>query len=199
MNRLKLFLACAIAAGAFLGAQVATATTVQKLTLHELAKRSAGIVMAEVQDAVSNWDADHKEIYTYYTLRVNEHVKGAKGQTAITLRQLGGVVDNIASIVPGMPTFKKGEEVVVFLTEKDAAGYPWVMGLQQGKYTVVTDKNGVKMVRNELAGTDFVSKTGEHVDGTVQKDLPLSSFLDGIKTSLDEAGKVQVDPTTPTE
>jgi len=199
MNRSKLLLVCAVALGALLGAQVATATTVQKLTLHDLAKRSAGIAVARVEDAMSSWDAGHKEIYTFYTLRVLESVKGGQGQTTITLRQLGGVVDNIASIVPGMPDFRKGEEVVVFLTEKDRAGYPWVMGLQQGKYTISTDRHGVKMVRNDLSGTELVSETGGRVTSTVQRDLPLSSFLDGIKTSLDVAGKVQVDPTTPTE
>jgi len=27
-----------------------------------------------------------------------------------------------------MPSFKNGEEVVLFLSAKDRAGYPWVMG-----------------------------------------------------------------------
>lgn len=199
MNRFRFFLAAAVAALALVGAQVAQATTVQKLTLQDLTKRSAGIVTARVEDASSSWDAAHKEIYTFYTLRVLQPVKGMKGQTTVTLRQLGGIVDNIASVVPGMPEFRKGEEVVVFLTQNDAAGYPWVMGLQQGKYTIVTDKNGAKSVRNDLAGTELLSKTGDRVEATVAKDIPLSAFLDGIRTSLDEAGKMQVDPTTPTE
>ena len=109
------------------------------------------------------------------------------------------MVANIASIVPGMPSFRKGEEVVVFLTQKDAAGYPWVMGLQQGKYSVVTAKNGTKMVRNDLAGTELLSESGQHVDSTTAPEVPLNAFIDGIKTSLDVDGKIQVDPTTPTE
>jgi len=199
MNRLRLFHVAAITALALVGAQAALATTVQKLSLQELAKKSDSIVMARVDDAVSSWDAAHKEIYTFYTLSVLQSVKGAKGTTTITLRQLGGTVDNIASIVPGMPSFKKGEEVIVFLTQKDAAGYPWVMGLQQGKYSVTTGKNGVKMVRNDLAGTEFLTKSGQHVDATTAPDQPLSAFLDGLKTSLDSDGKIQVDPNPPTE
>jgi hypothetical protein len=73
------------------------------------------------------------------------------------------------------------------------------MGLQQGKYSIVTDKSGVKRVRNDLAGTELVAPGGRHLPVSVQEDMPLNAFLDGIKTSLDEAGKVQVDPTTPTE
>jgi hypothetical protein len=199
MTRFRLLLVGAIAALALVGAQVALATSVQKFSLQELTKKSDSIVMARVDDAVSSWDAAHKEIYTFYTLSVLQPVKGNKGATTLTLRQLGGTVDNIASIVPGMPSFKKGEEVVLFLTQKDAAGYPWVMGLQQGKYTVTTGKNGAKTVRNDLAGIETLSKTGQHVDATVASDMPLNAFLDGIKTSLDVDGKVKVDPNPPTE
>ena len=198
MNRFRLLLAVAIAALGLIGAQVAFATTVQKFSLKDLTKNSASIVRAKVEDAVSSWDAGRKEIYTYYTLKVLQPVKGSKGGETITLRQIGGTVGNIASIVPGMPSFRKGEEVVLFLTQKDSAGFPWVLGLQQGKYSVV-DENGVKMVRNDLAGTELLSPNGLRVDAKTSPDQPLNAFIDGIKTSLDVDGKIQVDPTTPTE
>jgi hypothetical protein len=199
MNRIRLFLVLAIAAVALLGAQAALATTVQKLSLQELTKKSDSIVMARVDDAVASWDAGHKEIYTYITLSVLQPVKGNKGATTIMLRQLGETVGTIASIVPGMPSFRKGEEVVVFLTQKDRAGYPWVMGLEQGKYSISTDKNGVKMVRNDLSGSELLSKSGQHVDGTTAPAMPLNAFIDGLKTTLNVDGKIQVDPNPPTE
>ena len=62
MNRFRLFLVVAIAALALVGAQAAFATTVQKLTLQELTKKSDSIVMARVDDAGASWDAGHKEI-----------------------------------------------------------------------------------------------------------------------------------------
>jgi hypothetical protein len=197
MNRAIRFLPVAILALLLISATVATATTVQKFTLRDLALKSSTIVRATVDDATSSWDQSHKEIYTFYTLRILDHVKGMKGETTITLRQLGGVVDNIESIVPGMPSFRKGEEVVVFLTQKDAAGYPWVMGLQQGKYTVATDANGKKSVRNELSnGVTRVGVGGAEKGPSVSGGLPLDAFLAGIKTDLNEAGKIRVDPTT---
>src|SRR6267143_3141373 len=186
MNRFRLLFVAAIAALALVGAQVAFATTVQKLSLQELTKKSNSIVMARVDDAVSSWDAARKEIYTYYTLRVLQPLKGSKGEATVTLRQIGGTVDNIASIVPGMPSFRKGEEVVVFLTQKDAAGYPWVMGLQQGKYTVV-EKDGAKFVRNDLADTELMLN-GKKVQSVTAPDQPLGAFLDGIKTQLNTDG-----------
>jgi len=199
MNRFRLCLVVTTAAVALFGAQAALGTTVQKLSLQELTKKSDSIVMARVDDAIASWDAGHKEIYTYVTLSVIQPVKGSRDATTIMLRQLGGTVDNIASVVPGMPSFKKGEEVVVFLTQKDPAGYPWVMGLEQGKYSISTGKNGVKMVRNDLSGTEMLSKSGQHVDGTTAPEMPLSAFLDGLKTTLDIDGRIKVDPNPPTE
>jgi hypothetical protein len=199
MNRASRFTTVVFAACALAGASMASATTVQKLSMKDLSKNSAAIARAQVEDVVARYDVN-KEIYTYITLRVLEPVKGSSKDEVITIRQIGGVVDNIASVVPGTPTFKKGEEVVVFLSRHDAAGYPWVMGLQQGKFSVSQDENGAKKVRNELEGLRLMDPSGSAIDGAkFTPDMPLQGFLDGIRTDLDEAGKVQVDPTPQTE
>jgi hypothetical protein len=200
MNRASRFAVVVFATFALAGASTAGATTVMKLSLKDLAKKSDTIVRATVVDETARYDAN-KEIYTYFTLRVLEPVKGSGKDQIITIRQIGGIVGTIASIVPGTPSFRKGEEVVVFLTQKDAAGYPWVMGLQQGKYTVAADENGTKHVRNELAGLKLQYANGVvSEDGAkVSQDVPLQSFLDGIRTDIDDAGKVKVDPTPQTE
>jgi hypothetical protein len=194
MNRVRRPIVLALAALALLTASYAAATTVQKMSLRDLAKNSDAIVLARVEDEAARYDAN-KEIYTYITVRVLDPVKGPNKDELITIRQLGGTVDNIASIVPGMPTFKKGEEVVLFLTGKDGAGYPWVMGLQQGKYTVTADEKGEKHVRNEIDGLVLVSPGGKATEAEAGKAQPLQAFLDGLRTQLDETGKVQVEPT----
>ena len=199
MNRASRFAMVVFATFALAGASTAGATTVMKLSLKDLAKKSDTIVRATVVDETARYDAN-KEIYTYFTLRVLEPVKGSGKDQVITIRQIGGVVGTIASIVPGTPSFRKGEEVVVFLTQKDAAGYPWVMGLQQGKFTVIADENGQKNVRNELNGLKLQGANGISDDGAkVSPNMPLQAFLDGIRTDLDDAGKVKVDPTPQTE
>jgi len=198
MNRASRLALVAFAALALVGAGTADATTVLKMSLKDLAKKSDAVVMARVDDMTARYDAN-KEIYTYITLKVLDPVKGSKKDEVLTIRQIGGTVGTIASIVPGMPTFKKGEEVVVFLTQKDQAGYPWVMGLQQGKYSVSVDENGSKHVRNELDGTTLFDASGRVQEGSKNTDQPLQSFIDGIRTDLNEAGKVQVDPTPQAE
>jgi len=208
MNRAGWIQPIALAGIAFLGIHTAGATTVQQFTLSDLAKKSDSIVLARVEDQASRMEEGTKEIYTYITLRVFESVKGGKSQAArkgasdegtITIRQLGGTVDNLISIVPGMPSFRDGEEVVLFLTPKDRAGYPWVVGLQQGKYTVTTEANGMKHVRNDVDGLRVLSPDGSMREAKVSSQQPLNAFLDGIKTQLNLPGKVQVDPTTRTE
>jgi uncharacterized protein (DUF2141 family) len=194
MNRVRRTVVLALAALALITASFAAATTVQKMSLRDLAKNSDAIVLARVEDQTARYDSN-KEIFTYITLRVLEPVKGPKKDDVLTIRQLGGTVDKIASIVPGTPSFRQGEEVVVFLTGKDRAGYPWVMGLQQGKYTVTTDEKGQKNVRNDVDGLSVVAPGGKASEAEGAKAQPLQAFLDGLRTQLDEAGKVQVDPT----
>lgn len=198
MNRLRFVVSVAFAGLALLGANLATATTVQKFSRQELAKKSESIVIGKVEDVSSRQDAANREIYTYITLSVSESVKGAKGEKTVTIRQLGGSVGNLISAVPGTPSFKTGEEVVVFLTARDKEGYPWVMGLQQGKYSVVTDENGLKQVRNELDGLQLLSPNGSVKEGKASTEQALNAFLDGIKTDLNIDGKVKFDTSNPT-
>jgi hypothetical protein len=198
MIRAKLTAGIAVSALTLLGASLASGTTVQKLSLSDLARNSNAIVRATVEDQTSRQDDASKEIYTYITLRVLDPVKGSKGESIVTLRQLGGQVGNIASIVPGLPTFSKGEEVVVFLTASDRAGYPWVMGLQQGKYTVRTDPKGVKYVRNDLeAALPGSAKGADKAGGKKVADLTLESFLARIHTEIGDEGRIQVAPSEP--
>jgi hypothetical protein len=195
MNRARSAVIVALAAFALLSASLAGATTVQKFSISDLAKKSETIAVAHVDDVYARWDDNHKEIYTYISLKVLDGVKGSHKNDLLTIRQLGGSVDNLISVVPGMPEFRKGEEVVVFLSPKDRAGYPWVMGLQQGKYSVSTDANGFKQVRNDVEGLRTVSLDGKDVEAAPASEQPLNSFLDGIRTELNVDGKVQAQPS----
>ena len=195
MNRARSAVIVALAAFALLSASMAGATTVQKFSISDLAKKSETIAVASVDDVSSRWDDNHKDNYTYISLKVLDGVKGSRKNDVLTIRQLGGTVDKIISVVPGMPTFTKGEEVVVFLSPKDRAGYPWVMGLQQGTYSVSIDGNGFKQVRNDVDGLKTMAPDGSVDEAKAASVQPLNSFLDGIRTQLNVDGKVQFQPT----
>ena len=195
MNRARSAVIVALAAFALLSASLAGATTVQKFSISDLAKKSETIALARVDDVSSRWDDNHKEIYTFISLKVLDGVKGSRKNDVLTIRHIGGSAEGKISVVPGMPTFTKGEEVVVFLSPKDRAGYPWVMGLQQGKFTVSTDDNGFKQVRNDIVGLKTMAPNGSVDEAKPAAVQPLASFLDGIRTDLNVDGKVQIQPT----
>jgi hypothetical protein len=195
MKRSRSAVIVALAAFAIFGASLAGATTVQKFSISDLAKKSETIALAHVDDVYSRWDDNHKEIYTYISLKVLDGVKGSRKNDVLTIRQIGGSAEGKISVVPGMPSFTKGEEVVVFLSPKDRAGYPWVMGLQQGKYSVDTDANGFKQVWNDVDGLKVAGPNNSIQEATAASHQPLNSFLDGIRTELNADGKVQAQPT----
>ena len=131
MNRARSAVIVALAAFALLSASLAGATTVQKFSISDLAKKSETIALARVDDVSSRWDDNHKEIYTFISLKVLDGVKGSRKNDVLTIRQIGGSAEGKISVVPGMPTFTKGEEVVVFLS-RWYDGVPMVAGYAEG-------------------------------------------------------------------
>jgi len=178
MKRSRSAVIVALAAFAIFGASLASATTVQKFSISDLAKKSETIAVAHVEDVYSRWDDNHKEIYTYISLKVLDGVKGSRKNDVLTIRQIGGAAEGKISVVPGMPT----------------AGYPWVMGLQQGKYTVSMDANGFKQVRNDVDGLKTMSPMGGVDEAKSAPTQPLASFLDGVRGDLG-ASTIKIQPT----
>src|SRR5712691_10120277 len=104
-----------------------------KLTLEQLTADAETIVRGTVTSQVSAWNAERTAIYTDVTLAVEEALKGSPGAT-VTFRIAGGVVGDIGMRTSNDPVFQNGEQVVVFLSTRDATAR--VVGLGQGKYTV---------------------------------------------------------------
>ena len=55
-----------------------------------------------------------------------------------------------ASEVEGVPSFRPGEEVIVFLYPESSAGLTSPVGLGQGKFTVRRDKHGARFAFNDM-------------------------------------------------
>jgi hypothetical protein len=159
------------------------ATSMRQLSLGELSRGSSSIVLAKVAKTEARFEG--REIYTYVSLTVSQGLKGAKKGEILVVRQLGGQVGKLASIVPGMPSFAQGEEVLVFLTPKDKAGYPWVNGLQQGKFSVSTPADGgKKQVRGDTSGLNLIGQ------GVIKGEVPLDQFIDDVRVELGEPAAI---------
>lgn len=98
--------------GASLTASGAHATTLMRMNLDQLARSAKEIVRARSLANRTGWDQG--EIWTFTAFEVEETWRGeASGQISVKL--LGGRTERITSFVSGVPRFRPGEEVILFL------------------------------------------------------------------------------------
>lgn len=120
-----------IVAGFWASAQ---ASTVLRLDLESLVANSDQIVEAEVLKVEPR--VENGKVYTYTTMRVEDGLKGAEDGETVTIKQIGGRTEELATRVAGVPQFKLGERVVVFLERPDMDKFSVVTGMSQGKFQV---------------------------------------------------------------
>src|SRR5262245_10630019 len=106
-------LAAGLAATA--AAPAARASLVMALDLPGLVAQADRIVVAEVLEVRSAWDAGHRRILSTIQLSVAESWKGGSPGGRLTLVQPGGTADGTEMIVHGLPRFHAGERAVLFL------------------------------------------------------------------------------------
>lgn len=193
MNR-KTTLFCVLI---IVGATLPCFSLMLKLSLAELVSNAEMIVVGKVVEKECRWGETGEWIYTYVTVSVDEYIKG-EGENEIVLMHPGGEVGKKGLMVGNMPSFREGEEVLVFLRkgeedlasldlQGDAGGIYSVSGLAQGKYDVTVDETGEKMVKN-----DFSDLFAQHEDGMQIIDekaflsTRLSEFVSEIREILQE-------------
>ena len=126
----------------------------KELKLGERVKIANTIVLGECVKKETKWVG--ARIETTVTIKSKEYLKGDKGEEfVVTL--LGGEMKNpvpITQFVDGQPFFYEGEKVLLFLENhkpltqpipeklKESGLYttPVIVGMYQGKYSIITDK-----------------------------------------------------------
>jgi hypothetical protein len=147
------------------------AVTVQRLNLDDIVKKAHAIVVGKITGKRTYWSTDRKLILTDYTIAVGERIKGNTGPST-TVTAVGGKIGDLELYVSGMPSFKQGEEAVVFLEQ--SGSYQTVVGLGQGKFTVTNGE-----VANNVGELSYPDgRPGNPVK------MPLQSFKAQIRTIL---------------
>jgi hypothetical protein len=123
------------------------ASVLRKLSSEELTAEADVIVKGLVKDVASVWEENQTVIYTYVRISVDEYVKGI-GSEEITIRQLGGVVDDVGLYVEGAPEFSRDEGVLLYL-KQSAGDFFEVLGLSQGKVSVVRGVGNASITQND--------------------------------------------------
>jgi hypothetical protein len=148
-------------------------TTVQKMELDALVLASDSIVQGRVESVESRWE--NNLAYTYTSVTVDEPLKGGR-RRAVLIRQLGGKIGSLHVTVAGMPQFKQGDQVIVFLKGR-ADGTFDVVGLNQGKYEITNDF----AVANVSGLTLLNPKTGQLDEAGFMDKAPLELFKTKIR------------------
>jgi len=138
----------------------AGATTLQQLSLGEMAQKSTAIVRAKVTGAVEVLRGT--DVYTVYQLETFETVKAPNGIKPAEVAVPGGVAGGLRQIVPGVPQLRAGQEYVLFLWTS-RSGLTQLMGMSQGLFTVERTTAGDIIVTRAAAGEQMLDGVGRAV------------------------------------
>jgi hypothetical protein len=130
-------------------------TTLEQLTLADMAQQSTSIVRARVTGSRSA--SKGPAIYTYFQLQVLETWKSAP-RVVTEVAVPGGAVDGVQQSVTGAPELKSGQEYVLFLWTS-RSGLTQIMGLSQGRFSVLGN-----MVQRPAASELMLDRSGRPVE-----------------------------------
>ncbi|MFW5968537.1 MAG: hypothetical protein ACOCV2_13520, partial [Persicimonas sp.] len=153
-----------------LASTAAFSATVLKLDLESLVANSDQIVEGQVVETESR--VEEGKVFTYTTIEVEEGLKGSEAGETITIRQIGGRTDELATRVAGLAHFERGEKAMVFLERPGAEASPVVTGMSQGKFEIaVGPDNTTPYVVPRLGDVSLLEPVeGELEDEDLDKD-----------------------------
>jgi hypothetical protein len=130
----------------------AGATTLIRESLDELVRSNRTIVVGEVVDMHSYWNADGTFILTDVRIATHDVLKGNVQDRELTLTVMGGQVGETTTLILGNPELVKGNSYVLFLNEEDLPGGKvlTVRSLVQGAFDVKMGKDGLRAVSQAI-------------------------------------------------
>ncbi len=174
----------------------ASATTVRLLSIQEVAGAANRIVVATIASVEEGAD-ENGAPSSYVTLQVSQSLKGST-PARFTIKQFGSGTTSPAGMrIPAMPTYRPGEEVVLFLHPDSAAGFTSPVGLGQGKYSVVR-RDSEAYLHNIYGDASYqraVARQRTYPPGAAARDeppaapqglIPMAAFLSLVEQIVRE-------------
>lgn len=161
-------------------------TTLARLSFDELTQRATAIARVRCLGSASLWR--NGEIWTETEFEVLEQNKGAlPGIFRVSLP--GGRVAHLQSRVDGVPNFREGEEIYLFLWNSPGKAAS-VLGWTQGTFRIVRDpQTGLERVTQDSAAMPlFDVATRKFRHGGV-RNLPLPVFQLKLKRALEKENR----------
>ncbi|MGC1614937.1 MAG: hypothetical protein WA736_09640 [Candidatus Acidiferrum sp.] len=167
--------------GLVLLAAVASATTLSRLKLADLAQESTAVARLRCLGATNLWDQG--EIWTVTTFEVVQREKGSL-PGVVTVRLLGGTVAHLHSHVDEVPAFRPGEEVYLFLWGRDGEPYQ-VLGWSQGTFRIARNpRSGLEVVTQDSASSPIFDPQARAFRRGGIRNLPVAIFREKLHKAL---------------
>jgi hypothetical protein len=164
------------------------ASQVRPLNLEEMTDRAAVIFVGRCLEVTEQGHPQLRRV-TRVTFQVEQPVKGRVGQR-VTIEMPGRSSDSLSGLhIAGVPEFKKGDEVLLFLYGKSKLGLSVPVGLGQGRFTIRRDKLGLAVGVN-----DFGNRAHQRglYKPALQKLGPSAPTQSHAERGLDSASLVQI-------
>jgi hypothetical protein len=181
-----------VAAISVFGASAVTpgahATTLMRMGLDRLAHAAKEIVRARCVANTTAWD--HGEIWTFTTFDVEETWRGA-ANGRITVKLLGGRTQQVTSLVSGVPRFRPGEDVVLFLEPAEDGTFS-VTSWQQGVFRVSRDAaSGTETVTQDTAYFETFDPATRRFAASGIRRMNVAAFRSEVGAALEGAPEEQ--------
>lgn len=171
----------------------ASATTLIRLSEHELVEQANLIVLGEIESVETLWaDPDQdgiSQIYTSVTLQIEKRFKGVVSSDRLSFRVFGGKRDGVEHKIPGIPPFQPGEKVLLFLRTGHVLSE--LVGLGQGKFSVRAGPNGRPWTRQVLDHANFVEIHGRRIVPDPKGGAALEQSLEALEVKIQDALRTQ--------
>ena len=164
------------------------ASQVRPINLEEMTQRADRIFAGRCVKVRVAHDPVLDQVVTYVTFAPRRVEKGEiRGNVTIKLLGDQAMDSPPGRAIEGVPVFRKGEEVVLFLHGDSKLGLTSPVGFGQGKFTVVPDKEGRPLALNQLGNENLLQnlspaaqrrlgKGAEKLKGSVA--IPPDALLD---------------------
>jgi hypothetical protein len=166
---------------AFCGAAVAT--TLAHLSVEQMTSAASMVVRARCVSTEARWQDG--EIWTFSTFETEEAWKGI-APAILSVRLIGGHAGHLISTVPGVPRFRRGEEVILFL-EATRTGDFTVTSWAQGTFRISRDpRTRLERVTQDAAGFAFLDSATHQFRESGIRNLS----LDELRERVEAAGRL---------
>lgn len=160
-------------------------TTLERLTLDEIAARSTTIVRGRISGCAGEMRTS--VVYTRCEVSVSETWKGG-GLVSTVVYIPGGTAGRVSQTFSGTPVLAPGEEYVLFLWA-GASGRNQLIGLTQGVYAVQQDAKTGEIAVRGAASVPMVDRSGSAVEDIGAKNLSVRELKRRVTAALVKEGR----------